>query len=499
MLKFTLIAYGYIEYFFPKASLRRKFLKGSVFSIIGTALRQGLLLLAFILLARIIGKADFGRISIIQSTMDMIGAFSVLGLSLTVTRYLAEYRETDVFRAGCLIGIVFVICFISSLVVLLLAYVYAPLLATFFLHDPQLVVPLRIATLLLLFNSLANVQSAIAVGIESFEILAIIEGLRGFFVIPLVLLGAFFYGMIGGVYGLVANSIVGTLIGHVLLRRKLHSIGIKIQYTVAIYREARVILNFSIPLFISGIMVQPSMWIVRSFLTKLPDGYNELAVFEAAWRLESAILLIGSGVSTALLPLLVSKAGQQSAKLQIGNIVISWGVGAIPGLLLICFPEIFSMIYGESFSMKNNYNIIIILMFSFIIMMYKQGIGRVLIVESKMWWSVLSNLLWSLILIISSWFFVSQGAMGISLSFLIAYTVNLLLSLIAYSNTGIIPVSVIFTPQFFLIWIVLLVSSFLSWHGNFSFVIRLLLFFTELSVMFYSFVSYFRKKITVPG
>lgn len=55
-----------------------------------TIIARGLSLLVFIFLARILGAEEFGKFSILQSTMAMIGTFAGMGIGMTATKFIAE-------------------------------------------------------------------------------------------------------------------------------------------------------------------------------------------------------------------------------------------------------------------------------------------------------------------------------------------------------------------------------------------------------------------------
>src|SRR5690242_3808036 len=81
-------------------SLRGRFARGIVWSLLGAVMAQGSSLVASVITARLLGPGTFGQYGMIQSTVVMLGIFAGLGLGLTSTKYVAEFRTQDPARAA---------------------------------------------------------------------------------------------------------------------------------------------------------------------------------------------------------------------------------------------------------------------------------------------------------------------------------------------------------------------------------------------------------------
>ena len=84
--------------------LGERLLRGSFWSLLGTFASRALGLAAAILAARILGKAVYGELGIIQSTVGMLGTFAGFGMGTTATKYVAELRYKDPAQAGKIIA-----------------------------------------------------------------------------------------------------------------------------------------------------------------------------------------------------------------------------------------------------------------------------------------------------------------------------------------------------------------------------------------------------------
>ena len=152
----------------PVNSLRERFARGVFWAMAGTATAQALNLLSSILVARLLGKAVFGGLGMILSTVGMFGTLAGLGLGLTGTKYIAEFRASDPERAGRIIGMAGVTAFISGILISGILFGIAPYLAARTLSAPALGLELRISCGMLLFSAMNGNQIGALAGFEAF-------------------------------------------------------------------------------------------------------------------------------------------------------------------------------------------------------------------------------------------------------------------------------------------------------------------------------------------
>ena len=91
--------------FLPTGSLRARFTAGVFWSLGGAVISRGFTLGASIVCARFLGKARFGELGMIQSTVGTFGILAGLGLGLTATKYVAEFREQDGSKVGRILAL----------------------------------------------------------------------------------------------------------------------------------------------------------------------------------------------------------------------------------------------------------------------------------------------------------------------------------------------------------------------------------------------------------
>lgn len=249
----------------PANSLRRRFARGAFWSVAATFMGQGLCLVASFVVARILGKAEFGELEMIQSTIGMFGVFAGLGLGVTATKHVAEFRSSESVRAGRVIGMVSIVASVSGGLASLVVLLAAPYLAEHVIDAPHLTLGIRIGAGLLFFNTLIGVQTGILPGLELFKVIAKVSLFRGILNFPLVVLGSYFWASTGVLTGMVCALAAGWLISHAVLRRQLFISNIPVSYR-NIRSELIVLWGFSIPAFLSGAVFSSVRWGANTLL-----------------------------------------------------------------------------------------------------------------------------------------------------------------------------------------------------------------------------------------
>ena len=87
------------------SGIERKLALGAFWTILGTAWSRGSMLLAAFLLARVLGRNDYGKYGAVDSTIGMFIVFANMGLAVSTTKLLAQYRISDRAKAGRILAL----------------------------------------------------------------------------------------------------------------------------------------------------------------------------------------------------------------------------------------------------------------------------------------------------------------------------------------------------------------------------------------------------------
>ncbi|MBI5641477.1 MAG: oligosaccharide flippase family protein [Nitrospirae bacterium] len=411
----------------PEGSLRARFALGTFWSIAGALISRGLALLASIVVARLLGKTGFGELGIIQSTVGMFGLFAGLGLGVTATKYVAEFRQKDPEKAGRIIGLSFFVALASGAVITLVLIVFAPWLAEHTLAAPYLSRLLQIGAGILFFSAVNGVQTGALSGFEAFRTIANINLASGLLSFPLMVGGVYIEGLQGAVWALVVSMAANCGFNYVALKSRMRQDSIHAHYSHSL-KDLSVLWQFSLPAFLSGVMVGPVNWVCGALLVNQPNGYAEMGLYNAANQWRAAILFLPGSASALVLPLLSNLYGQEDRrrynKVLWFNGAINVGIASFAAFIVSSLSAQLMMSYGADFSAGGG--VLVSLAISAVLSASVSVIGQAIISSGRMWWAFVLNLLWAIVLILSCWALISKGALGFALANLIAYGTHLI-------------------------------------------------------------------------
>ena len=132
---------------------------------------------------------------------------------------------------------------ISGLAMFVILLTIAPWLASNTLAAPNLAPILRIASLLLIFNTMVGIQSGSIAGFGAFKDLARIALFQGVISASLIVTGVYYFGLIGAVTAMVINSMINLILYKITINNLVKSFKIKIDYLKS-WQEKDIIGNY---------------------------------------------------------------------------------------------------------------------------------------------------------------------------------------------------------------------------------------------------------------
>lgn len=412
----------------PRGSLGARFARGAFWSLVGTVISQGLGVAASVVTARLLGKVVFGQLGMINSTIGMFGVLAGLGLGLTATKYVAEFRVKDPDRAGKILGLSQLTSLLSGGTVALLLFAFAPVLAARTLNAPHLVNELRLGCGLLFLNALNGAQTGALAGFEAFKTIAQVNLARGLLNFPVMIAGVWIFGLPGAVGAMVVVAAAGWLINHLSLRRECDRASVPVTYR-GVSSELRVLGEFSFPASLSGAMVGPILWLANVILANQPGGYGELGLISAANQWRTATMMLPALLCNAALPILSAEQGKENDPAGYGKVMdVTQSLSilfAVPLSTLIMFLGHWIMgLYGPDFS--DGTPVLLGVMFGITISAIGSAAGAGIIAKGMMWFGTLQNLTWGAVLLAFVWTLAPiWGAKSFALGFAVTYFVLL--------------------------------------------------------------------------
>lgn len=415
--------------------------RGAFWSLSGVVIARGLALVSSIIFARILGRQDFGKFGMIQSTAGMFGNFSGLGLGLTGTKFVAELRQTDPLRAGRIISLAAAVAAITGLLSGVVLFVLAPWMAAKTLASPDLAGYLRIASLLLLYGALTGAQSGALSGFEAFKTIARVNLIAGVAAFPIMVLAVWRWGLAGAVWGLVISQVINWGLNAWALRSESARWKVPIVFK-GCFQEIHILGTFSLPAYLSGLLLGPASWICATILVQQPNGYDEMGTFNAANQWRQIILFIPNTILGSALPVMTNLFGQnqfQSLKRVLKtNLLLNTSITAVLAALVALLSPWIMAVYGSRF-VEGSFLLIIIAM----VCVLDSGttvLSYLLISSNRIFTHLGLFAFWALSLVSCSWLLVPRMAgKGLALSYLAAQIVYGFALLVFFQTKGFHP------------------------------------------------------------
>jgi O-antigen/teichoic acid export membrane protein len=398
--------------------------KGTFWSLAGTVLSRGLSLLASIVVARTLGRAGYGALGIIYSTIGLFEIFACFGLGLTATKYVAEYRGSNPQKAGRIVGLGWVVSAVTGGLSAGVLFVFSPWLAVHTLAAPHLSGSLRIAALVIFISALNAAQSGFLSGCEAFKAIAVRNLIAGILHFPLMIAGVLLAGLHGAVWAIVASNAVRWLICHLAVRVEAHRFNIPLTLSGCL-QELPLLWRFSLPAVLSSMMVGPVNWICSAMLVNQPDGYAQMGLVSVGTQWRNLVVFLPNVIMGPVLPILTSALGESD-----GSKSFKKTLNVTHSLMvLIAFPLCTGLMFSMDSLLKLYWrgtpreNAVLIVLLSVALIQCLGAVGGSAIqAKGRMWLAFVFNLGWAVIYVALVAGFVGQaGAMALACGEVVAY------------------------------------------------------------------------------
>jgi O-antigen/teichoic acid export membrane protein len=478
---------------FLKSDLQVKITKGVLWSFLGTFISRGFLFLTTIFITNIVSVSDFGQIGLIKSVIVTFSLFSLASFGVTATRYVSLYKESDKKKTSRILSLTYFSTLSISLLFLLLIVLFTKTFAIEILNNGSLISESLIIAVAIFFSALNGYQNGALAGFEKFKAISIVNIVQGVLAIPILYFFTAFYGVLGYCIGMALLFIVLFFSSLFFLSKAKKEYSIKIDYK-NISKEVEIIREFSVPSFLSGFIINPTILVCNNILVKSENGFASMGVYEAAFNFSIIAMTFNAMFGQVLYPFAIKLFTQKNKKFEFLNIYSPWLIGVFIGLFLIYLPDLFSMLFEDKYQNESMYKTVVQIAIFIIFISQRQGISRNLAAANRMWYGFFDNLIWSILAIFFTYYLVDFGAPGRAMAFVFAYLINTLLVLPFYSSKGIFPKDFIFSFESLLVWGIV-GFSYISTLFSFSLSIRfLLLIFTLILLTIVSFYWFTKQK-----
>jgi O-antigen/teichoic acid export membrane protein len=290
-----------------------------------------------------------------------------------------------------------------------------------------------VAAFYVLFTTLNAFQIGALLGFELFSKVARVNLFQGVFNIVITTICTLLFGIMGAVFALALSSFLLWIYNHIMLKRVYKARDLSLTTVKTFDRE--IAYGFLLPAALCGIVSGFITWGSTNLIVTLKDGYNELAMYNAANNYKTIILYIPNLVGRVVLPTLSNyksmKKKQKYNSLVKANFAINIAISGLVGLVIVINSKLFFGLYGNDFYDHNTLMIVIII--GAILDVVSNLIFQLLVVENKMWSQfAVITLRYLTLLIVTFVFRDSLGGLALGLGYMVSTIVNLVYYLVYY-------------------------------------------------------------------
>ncbi len=366
--------------------LGNRFARGVFWSLAGSLISRSLGLLSAILVARILGKEDFGELGIIQNTIGMFGTLAGFGMGLTANKHLAEFKHIDPARAERILGLASATAWLSSGLMALALVVSAPVLAAKTLAAPHLASLLQVGGLLLFLSGINGAQTGALSGFEAFKAIACINLISGALTFPLMVAGAWNWGLAGAMWALIGSQLANCLLCFAALRSE--TARFQIRYAFSGWRKERnLFLSFSLPAVLTGLLNSVVAWGAGALVVNQLGGYADMGIYHAALRVKQIPEAVLGMLVAPIIPMLsesFGKSDQHSYRNTLRLFLLLSALVIVPvSLLQAAAPGLTLLPFGREYAGRPL--IVSWLMLHAVLASLGSCVGYVLVTAGRLW------------------------------------------------------------------------------------------------------------------
>jgi len=411
------------DYLRPRQLLKRM-LGGAIWTVLGTAISRFFSMVTNIVVARMLGKEDFGAYGILGTTLETLSIFAGMSLGFTLIKYTAEYRDRDLLKTGHYIGAARTTAYFAAGIMSAILFACSNDLATTILNRTDLEGLLKLGAVYLFIRTVNNIQIGTLIGFEAFRETARINTLTGVLT-PLVTLPLVYYlDLTGGMLAMILITGVAYVLCNKAFRLKCERKKIQIKlFDPETLRVMPSLFSYSVPAFLSGVMLMPVMWITTAILVNQTDGYSELGLFNAARQWQQFVVLVPTMVSTVMLAISADTYADESKdryrQAYSINVKLTWMYALPAAVVVIILATPLNSLFGEKYTAAAA--LITPLMVASFFSVLNTVCSTAVTGAGRMWAEVGINLVWAAIMLgFSLWLVPLHGGMGLAHATLLA-------------------------------------------------------------------------------
>ncbi|MBM0171288.1 oligosaccharide flippase family protein [Altererythrobacter sp. C41] len=390
--------------------------------MVAFALEKGALAVAILILAKILGAPDYGRLTLAQGMVNTAQIFIILGAGTILARYIPAMLEESFQRAVEVVNLCALMILATAS-----AFIFAGIAGSATITTGVLGLPAQSSVIywILVWVVLAAVHGllfTIMLSLEEGRVLGIVSLASALALVVVVPLAAARWGFHGAVVALAATNGLKALL---LLRFYVRLLALRgVNFWIPARRsDLPLLLSFGVPVFLSSALWAPTMWLAQIILKhSSPTGLASVGVFGFCNNILGLVILMSSITNRAAFPILSSLKARgdrgETRKFIISILAIQVAAAIAVGTPLAFFAPQIMAAMGPDF--VGGAAVLLVMVAAGLCISGQQPLINLLLVNDKASVNLIGMAIWSASLLSIAFVFVNMGALGIAIGVLAA-------------------------------------------------------------------------------
>lgn len=267
-----------------------KLIKGFVATILGSGASKVILVLATFLCSNLLGKMEFGELSFVRNTLNMILCICALNFSALCTKFTTEAKTSLVSLHRLFLLFVFslLVCLVIGVFIIV-----APEEFLLTLLSTETVVGFfKIVGALLPLFMLQPLVEGVLRGLKKFKLIGILQTVSSVFYLVVVFIGIELGGLNGALIGVIIYYALYSVVSILVLQYK-HHLTSHFTKLKGVWNEKNAIYQMILPLFLMSFIDAPVMWAAQVILSK-SGSMESVGSMTAMMQIRNLAMLIPS-------------------------------------------------------------------------------------------------------------------------------------------------------------------------------------------------------------
>lgn len=402
-----------------KLSTLKKIASNSAMVFLSTAILKAVMLITSIFIARSLGAEGFGKYGMVLATINTVMIFAGMGLGMTATKYIAEFKSKDSLIASKILTMIEVVSLAGSGLFSLMLFFGSDFISSKILESPDIKPILQLGCLLLFANTVVGVKQSIIYGFEDYKGLAISNAITALFTLIALSAAALTKDLNNVVLALGATYVFDLVLKQLLCTKLMKKY--RLNYNINFRSQLSLIPNFCLPALLNGACYMPALFYAKSVLVRHDSGFGEVAKFDASYQWLTMVMILTGSICNVIFPMLAKEKDHVNFKeIYIYGLLSSLSIPLLALILTAPFSNNIMSIYGAEFA-SSGYMLTLALLISLLYSAWSL-MSKVTIIENKMWLVFGGNVLWTLVVFISAEPLIEEfGSAGLLYCILLAW------------------------------------------------------------------------------